>query len=387
VQGAGGLEGFELLVERDESPAPVHPTARWRRNTPQRTPFNKGTTDMRIPAPRHRRLVLVAVAAAVAVLSAACGGGSSNESATPDLKQGGETSAFPVTVAQKLGNVTIEAEPKRVIALDFPSADNAIALGVIPIGMAEVSWADGGVPTWTKAALGDHKPEIFNVDNGFPFETIAKLDPDVILATNTYPYIADHWDELNAIAPVVGHVEAPFVDTWHHGVSQVGKALGRSAEAQQLISDVESSIAGARTAHPEFAGKTLSLFNYLGADGLWAIGTAEDFSVKFLTQLGFSGVTDTVAKMAAGERRVQVSPERYTDLEADLIIGTSAMGPAELDSLAKHPTFAKLPAIERGAYLPLPVGQSTSFVQPSALSLPFAVDELVPQMAQALTGR
>lgn len=74
--------------------------------------------------------------------------------------------------------MTIEAEPKRVVALDFPSADNAIALGLVPIGMAEVSWAEGGVPLWTKAALSDHKPEIFNVDDGFPFETIATLDPD-----------------------------------------------------------------------------------------------------------------------------------------------------------------------------------------------------------------
>jgi len=36
----------------------------------------------------------------------------------------------------------------------------------------------------------------------------------VILATNTYPLIADSWDKLNAIAPVVDHVETPGVDTW-----------------------------------------------------------------------------------------------------------------------------------------------------------------------------
>ncbi|MGH3566478.1 MAG: ABC transporter substrate-binding protein [Pseudonocardia sp.] len=154
--------------------------------------------------------------------------------------------------------MTIEAEPTRVVALDFPSADAALALGVVPVGMAEVTYVEGGVLDWTKAALGDHEPEIFNVDDGFPFETIARLDPDVILAVNTYPYIADHWDQLNAIAPVVGHVEEPFVDPWQEGVSQIGKALGRSAEAQQLISDVESSIAEARTAHPEFAGETVS---------------------------------------------------------------------------------------------------------------------------------
>lgn len=286
--------------------------------------------------------------------------------------------------------MTIEAEPKRVVALDFSSTDDALALGVVPVGMAEVIYAEGGVMEWTKAALGDRKPEIFNVENGYPFETIAKLNPDVILATHAYPFLdeGDNWDKLNAIAPVVGHVNAPGLDTWQQALSQIGKALGRSAEAQQLITDVEASIAGARSAHPEFAGKTVSFFNYLGADGLYVISSNKDFSIKFLEQLGFHGVTDTVGDLpgAAQEGRSLVSPERYADLEADLLMGTSTLGPAQLDKLAKQPIFAKLPAVKRGAYLPLLAARSTSMVQPSALSLPFAVDQLVPQMTKALAG-
>jgi iron complex transport system substrate-binding protein len=73
----------------------------------------------------------------VALLLGGCG----SDGGTPasEARQDGETSAFPAAVAQKLGEVTIEAEPKRVVALDFRSADNAIALGVVPVAMAEVS--------------------------------------------------------------------------------------------------------------------------------------------------------------------------------------------------------------------------------------------------------
>ncbi|MCA1587976.1 MAG: ABC transporter substrate-binding protein [Chloroflexi bacterium] len=335
---------------------------------------------------RPRRSLVVVALLGVALLVGGCG----SDDATPasEARQDDKMSAFPATLAQKLGAVTIEAEPKRVVALDYPSVDNAIALGVMPVGMAEVSYVKGGVMAWTKAALGDHKPEIFNVDNGFPFETIAKLDPDVILATHAYPLLADgdNWDKLNAIAPVVGNVKGPGLDTWQQAVSQVSKALGRSAEGKQLTADVESSIAEARAEHPEFAGKTVSFFNYLGSDGLYVISSNRDFSIKFLEQLGFRGVTDTVTKMGDGpqESRVLVSPERYADLEADLIVGTSSLGPAQLDALARKPIFAGL--IKRSAYLPLLVARSTSMVQPSALSLPFAVDQLVPQMAQALAS-
>jgi len=333
--------------------------------------------------PRHRLTVAVATLLGVALLL----GGCSSDDDTPAANDAGsDTTAFPVTIAQKEGEVTIDERPERIVALDFASADAAIALGFVPVGMAEVSYVEGGVMEWTKAALGDSKPEIFFTDDGFPFEAIARLDPDVILAVNTFPDIAEHWDELNAIAPVVGHVEAAFVDPWQQGVAQIGKALGRSAEAQQLVADVESSIAEARAAHPEFAAKTVSYFRYLGADGLYVISTNQDFSIKFLTELGFKGVTDTVTTMGAGQRRVLVSPERYADLEADLVIGTASVGLEGMDELARHPVFATLPAIARGAYLPIPVGPSTSMVQPSVLSLPFALDELVPQMATALAG-
>jgi ABC-type Fe3+-hydroxamate transport system substrate-binding protein len=39
-----------------------------------------------------------------------------------------------VTIENKLGDVTIGERPVRVVALDFPSADDAIALGVVPAG-------------------------------------------------------------------------------------------------------------------------------------------------------------------------------------------------------------------------------------------------------------
>jgi ABC-type Fe3+-citrate transport system substrate-binding protein len=48
-----------------------------------------------------------------------------------------------VTIENKLGDVRIGERPVRVVALDFPSADDAIALGVVPVegedGRAKIS--------------------------------------------------------------------------------------------------------------------------------------------------------------------------------------------------------------------------------------------------------
>ena len=339
------------------------------------------------PFRRRRRLSLIVAGLAVALVSAACGGGGSSEdSADSGTKQEGKTTAFPVTITQKVAPVTIEKEPVRVVALDFPSADAAIALGVVPVGMIKLSYIEGGVQQWTKDALKGQQPELFDTDTGFPFETIARLDPDVILATNTWPLIAENWEKLNTIAPVVGHLEAPGSDTWQQGVTQIGKALGRSEQAQQLISQVEGAVASARTANSKFGGKTVSFFNYV--DGLHVINSDTDVSIKFLKELGFAGVTPTVAAMPSAQigGRSPVSPENYKLLEADLILGTSSGARAQLDALAKHPTFSKVPAVARGAYVPLNIGPATAMAFPSTLSLPYAVNELVPQMARAMGG-
>lgn len=110
----------------------------------------------------------------------------------------------------------------------------------------------GGMQEWTKAALGNHKPEMFNSDQGFPFETLARLDPDVFLATSTWPLIAESWDKLNAIAPVVGHVDGP-VDRVLRPVHRPRPVRGRDARDPHAVSafPVRRTDAGP---HPDLAG-------------------------------------------------------------------------------------------------------------------------------------
>lgn len=329
------------------------------------------------------RLITLLLLALPAIGLAACGDGPDATTPAEGPGSGTASAGFPVTIVQKLGEVTIEDRPTRVVALDFPSADAAIALGVAPVGMYEVSYVEGGVQHWTKDALSGEQPELINTDQGFPFETIARLRPDVILATNTYPLIADAWDKLNAIAPVVGHVDAPGVDTWQQGMRQVGKALGRQQEAERLVAQAEDAVTEAREGRPEFTGKTVSLFNYVAGDGLYVINDEADFSIKFVKELGFAGLTGTVAGLEGQDGRAIVSAERYPLIDADVIVGTSSSDPAELDQLAGHEVFSRVPAVARGAFVPLDIGPATALAFPSVLSVPYAVDELVPQLAKA----
>lgn len=325
-------------------------------------------------------LSFLALAAAALVL-AACGG--RDETSTDTAASAGD--GFPLTVSQKAGEVTIEALPQRVVALDFPSADAALALGVVPVGMNEVTYVDGGVQEWTRRALdrlGAETPELIETEQGFPFETIQRLQPDVILATNTYPLIEESWDQLNAIAPVVGHVEGPGIDDWRQGVRQVAKALGKEAEGAEAIHEVKAQIAAARKRYPQLADKTVSIFNYVPGDNLYVINDDEDASIRFFRQLGLAGVAPNVAALSGVEGRAEISAERYPEIDADVVIGTSP-DPAAIEELEGERVFQSVPAVARGSFLGAEIGEATAMAFPSVLSVPYAIEELAGPVAEA----
>jgi iron complex transport system substrate-binding protein len=330
-----------------------------------------------------RRLLPTLIAVACLPL-AACGsdddpaptsaGAASSPSAAP---------AVPRTVTDKLGTTEIPAEPQRIVTLDFPSTDGVLALGATPVGEHAVSYVPGGVQAWTKAAQGAQAPTLLNTDQGFPFEQIAALKPDLIVGTNTYPLVADAQDQLAGIAPTIAHVDAPGVDTWQQGLRTIGDALGKPDQAKQLIADAEAQVARTRKAHPEFEGKTVSFFNYVPGDGLYVIDDNNDFSLKFLSELGFAGVTPQVQQLKGADGRAKVSPERYDALDADVIIGTST-NPKALAELERSKVFQAIPAVRDGHFVAMGIGPATAMAFPSVLSVPRAAEHLAPQLSAAL---
>lgn len=324
----------------------------------------------------HRRLPLLVLLLALALVLAACGSG--EDTTADDAKDGAAASAFPVTIENKRGPVEIPAQPKRVVALDFDSADAAIALGVVPVGMAEVDYAPGKVQPWTRAALAGEQVELFPYVDGPPLEKIAALRPDVILAANSYG-LDESWDELNKIAPVVAAQGVEGTDSWQLTTERVGTALGKSAEADELVAATKDRVAEAREANPAFHGATIAFFNYYEGDA-WAI-TRGDASITFLEQLGFE-LSPAIAKQRGDQGRVGISPERFGLLDADVLMGTSATGDVA-EELSEVATFQRLDVVRRDAFVGLDLVTATSMAFPSALSIGYGIDEIVPQLADA----
>jgi len=330
------------------------------------------------------RVAAHAVAALLACLViAACG--DDDDGGGGAAAAGSQDTGFPVTIRSKHGSATIDEQPRRVVTLDNQAADDALALGVVPVATVKVTYVPGDMQEWTKAALsGKTMPQLINADSGIPYERIAALRPDVILATNTYQ-LEDKgvYERLRRIAPTVHFAEGSGVDTWQDVTYRVGRALGQEDRARDFVAVAERDLAAARKRTPGFEGKTVNFFN-ADPSGLYTINAEQDYAIRFLADLGLK-LSPRVAALKGEGGRAQISAERYDVLDSDLLIGTST-SPKALAALERDKLFNRMDAVREDRYVPLGIGPATAMAFPSLLSVRYATTQLVPKLEEPFTA-
>ena len=340
---------------------------------------------------RHplRLLALGAAVGALALTGCSTGSTSDNDSASSSTKA--EADAFPVTIEHAFGKTTIEKEPKRVATLGWSDQDHALSLGVVPVGATKMTWGgnEAGSSDWFDAAIekqGAKAPVRYDDTDGVPVDEIAKLSPDLILATNSGIEEADY-EKLSKIAPVVAYPEAPWVTPWQTSLETVGSALGRSDRAEEVAAETEEAIDAAKEDHPEIAGKSL-IFGYLATTDLSTVGiyAPQDPRVSLMHDLGLKDAPSVADAIEPGEFYGTVSAEKASDLESDVFL-TWSENPGDMKTFTDHKLVGKIPAIEDGrAYAEEDKHVSLAVTNPTPLSIPFIVEEFVPEVAKAVEG-
>ncbi len=317
----------------------------------------------------------LALLAAAALLTAGCG-------ADADADAGGTRSsgAFPVTVGTAFGDVTVEEEPVRVVALGWSDAETALALGVQPVGASDwLGFGGEGVGPWAEGRY-EEAPEIIETLEP-SFEAIAALEPDLILDTRS-DGTQERYDLLSAIAPTVGQPEGagPYQTTWQQQLEMVGRALGKTDEAGALEDRVSQAFADAAEQHPEFDGTEVAVGAYT-SEGFGAY-VRGDSRVDFVEQLGFENKAAIQAE--AGESFfVPVSDERLSLLDAPLTVVFPIF--VEAAEITAYPLWPTLGSVQQGHAVVLDDETLVSaFSSGSALGTLYALDETVPLFADAL---
>ncbi|CAN5310635.1 iron-siderophore ABC transporter substrate-binding protein [soil metagenome] len=339
--------------------------------------------------PRTRTTGIAAAIAALLAL-AGCSTPASTATATPAADQTGSAApaAFPVTIDHAFGSTTLEKKPTRVVTIGWGSADAALALGVVPVAIPYQSYGgdSSGVLPWIKDALDklDAKtPTILpESQDDPPYEDIAAANPDVILAV--YSGITDaQYKLLSQIAPTVAYPDQAWSTPWRDVVTTVGTALGESAKATKVLSDIDAQVAAKAAAHPEFQGKSLAAV--WDVSNTFYVYKKADPRVEFMLDLGFTNAP-AVDELANGESTFYytLSYEQLDKLKSDVVVSYSDTQ-KEADAFLASPKDLAIPAVKAGAVAQL-VGTSfiASVSPPTALSLPWGLDTLVDQLAKAV---
>ncbi|MCE0540783.1 ABC transporter substrate-binding protein [Kineosporia rhizophila] len=332
--------------------------------------------------------VLVSLLALVACGSDDDGGPESGEAAAAtagapatDLMPAGEgTTQYPLTLESPWGETVLEKRPERVaIVTGANDLDNTLALGVTPVFadkyMAEYEWAvDAG------ANDVENLGEITDV---IPFEDVAASEPDLLIAIQTdEAFVADSYDKLSQIAPVLVAEKTSWDVTWQESVELIGQTLDLSAAADKVVTEVEGKVAEQKAAHPEFAGKSISFVEWhAGMESLTFRSFEGSATADVFGDLGF---VPSAAASKFSRDSIMVSKENYGELDADVLMLAASKELSE--DIQTEPVFKAIPAVAEGHFTLLDTEKEPSagwaMSWPSALSLPWITELVTPQLAE-----
>lgn len=343
---------------------------------------------------RTSRLIGALAAAALALGLAACApapvpaetpaGSGSPASAAAD--------GFPVTIEHVYGQTVIQKKPERIASVAWANHEVPLALGVVPVGMAKVSWGDDdkdGVLPWVEdklTELGAATPVLFDETDGIDYEAVSDTKPDVILASYS-GLTKEEYDTLSKIAPVVAYPKNAWGTSVEDMITLNSTAIGLADEGAKLIEDLHAQTAAALEANSALQGKKV-LFAYIDPNDFSQVGfyTALDTRPGFLTSIGLPLPSIVEQNAASTDFYLTVSAEKADDLnDVDLIV-TYGDDDSTIATLQADPLLSKIPAIAEGRVVILvndtPLAASAN---PSPLSIPWGIGDYLALLAAPLS--
>ncbi|GAA4208606.1 iron-siderophore ABC transporter substrate-binding protein [Streptosporangium oxazolinicum] len=256
------------------------------------------------------------------------------------------TTTYPLTLTTWAGESTLQKRPERIAVVGMsPNMDALQSLNVTPVyALTEdpvVGWRDNA---WAQKI---EKVDTATRKDAINFEGIAATNPDLIVAVGTIVEKPD-FQKLADIAPVL-ETEKEGEIPWQDLQRLVGKTLDLGAAADKVVTSAEQTIAEVATAHPQFAGKTITIANDYGPQyGLSYYTVAGSITEGVMTNLGFTANPN--AKKFVDED--VVPDENLGLLDADLLVVVYSSEAIRKAREAK-PLFKALKPVTEGRYVAL----------------------------------
>jgi iron complex transport system substrate-binding protein len=288
-----------------------------------------------------------------------------------------------VTVEHKFGSTTITGTPQRVVAIGYTEQDFLYALGVQPVAVRY--WygdAPNAIFPWAEDEAAGAEPEVLNMPYGnLNYEAILALQPDLISAV-TAGITQEEYDTLSQIAPTIAQ-SGEYVDfgmPWQETTRMIGTAVGKSDEADTLVSEVEGLFELAREQNPEFEGKTIALAYNYGEDRTYGFYSEQDSRARFFTNLGFV-VPDELNEITGENFYADLSTERIDLLDQDVLVFLGLQfAEGGREAIESDPLISQLGAVQNGRVVYIPGEYDDALQFGTVLSLEYALEGILPEL-------
>ena len=326
--------------------------------------------------PAGRRLVVLVLVLVLGLT--ACSGSTDREGGS----EGGGGAGFPVTIDHAFGQTEIEAKPETVVALGVTDIDPLLALGTVPVAAAAYTqYSETIVGPWAKEALSGKEVALIENESKPDVEQIAALKPDLIVAVSS-GIDQETYALLDKIAPTVarpGDASAYAVPR-DRATTMIASALGEVAKGQKLVDAANAAMAKTAEDHPEFTGKKGAVV--LPYEDKYGVYTTGDARGQFLSQLGFDLPTRLAPQDDGTSYFIDLSREEVDQMEGDcLVVLTDA---ATRRATEADPLLKQLAVSKKGAVIFAADDVRGALTYNSVLSVPYALEQLVPQLSKAV---
>ncbi|AZN41769.1 ABC transporter substrate-binding protein [Paenibacillus albus] len=238
------------------------------------------------------------------IVSTACGANNASTNKT-DTAAADDTNQQRVLKTLK-GDVSIPAEPKRVIGLSVVYPEFLYALDVTPIAVQNYH---AEFPSYLKDAFKDTLK--MGIARTPDFEAILSSKPDLIIAPIWWS--DKDYDQLSKIAPTV---LLPERDNWRDELRDVGEVLDKKELAETVIQNLQAKEDEAKKKLDQLVGDETVLYMEIMDKEIMLYGENSDRGKFIHKVLGLSPINN----IPQSENSVSISLEKIPEYNPDHII-------------------------------------------------------------------
>lgn len=188
-----------------------------------------------------KKIVLLSALLMALVLAACSSNDNTEDSSNTKSNSDSAAEKRSIKIEDAVGEQTIEGVPENIVVLEWSYAEDLLALGIQPAGVADLD----GFHQWVNIDKEfDESVEDVGTRQEPNLEAISRLNPDLIIAVQFRH--EQYLDTLTDIAPVVTFApygEEAIQDHYKNMVNEfetVAKVVDKEDEAEQVLAELES---------------------------------------------------------------------------------------------------------------------------------------------------